>query len=504
MGVDPRTGLAIGPGVLDTTAAQLESLLESAACAKWEMATASLETRKCWLAAIGEALNSSRDELIQSAEQHTALGKPRLTTELDRTIAQLQLLIEVLADGSFLEVIIDDSGEGETPAARPELRRWLRPVGPVGVWAASNFPLAFGVIGTDTASALAAGCPVIVKAHPSQPRLSAQIAEITVDALREAGAPHGAFAAIHGMRAAGLLVADERIRAAAFTGSHVAGRALFDQACRRPDPIPFFAEMGSVNPVFVTPAAAQARGSDIARGLVASVTLGVGQFCTKPGLVFVPKGSSIASDVASLFPQAPAGAMLSASMRSSFVRAVEQRSALADATHIQWPGELPDSGSWVAPSVLLLSSDAFADHSHLLTQECFGPFTVVVEVKDPQEYLEFACSLSGMLTATIHGEGADSDDMELCAQLIDILAERSGRLVWNGWPTGVAVTWSMQHGGPYPATTAAWATSVGASAIRRFLRPVAYQSFPQELLPANVRDDQLLGVVRRNGQARLH
>jgi len=504
MGVDPRTGIAIGPGVLATTGAELQSMLESASAAQLECASASLAARQGWLAAISVALSSKRDEIVESADRHTALGHPRLTAELDRTLSQLQLFVDVLAEGSFLEVVIDDLAQEAMPGPPRQLRRLLRPVGPVGVWAASNFPLAFGVIGTDTASALAAGCPVIVKAHPSQPGLSAQIAAIVADALIEAGAPRGTFSLIHGMPAARALIADERIRAASFTGSHQAGRALFDEACRRTDPIPFFAEMGSINPVFVTPAAARERASEIGRGLVASATLGVGQFCTKPGLIFVPKGSQIASQVSLLMPAVPPGAMLNRSMQASFMREVESRRYLADVVHAQGSEVLPAAGSWVAPSALVLSAEAFADHADLLMQECFGPFTVVVEVGEPEEMLHFARSLPGMLTATIHGEQSEDEDSRLCAQLLEILSERAGRLIWNGWPTGVAVTWSMHHGGPYPATTAASATSVGASAIRRFLRPVAYQGFPQELLPANLRDDELLGVVRRNGQATLH
>ena len=502
-GTDPRTGLQVGEPRTVTSLAELDALLNAAERDRRPCASSTTATRARWLRAVAEALESHRPELVVLADQETALGTVRLNGELDRTIVQIGLFVDVLADGSFLEVIIDDADPGARPAPRPALRRGLRAVGPVGVWAASNFPFGFGVIGGDTVSALAAGCPVIVKAHPSQPALSAMIGAVVSTALEHADAPAGVFCLIHGMDAGAALITDHRIRAAAFTGSVRGGRALFDLASGRPDPIPFFGELGSINPVFITPSAATARAGEIAEGLVASATQGVGQFCTKPGLVFVPEESDITQRVVDAFRSAAPGAMLNRAMRDAFTSGAEARATLDGVSVVESAHHVPAEGAWVVPRVAVASLATYLSDVDLLAEECFGPLTVLIEYPTADALLEAAWTIPGCLTATIHGQDGD-DDGTLCADLVDVLQDTAGRLIWNGWPTGVAVAWAMQHGGPNPASTAPASTSVGATAIHRFLRPVTYQSFPSDLMPVHLRDPELRGMLRRDGKPEIH
>lgn len=502
-GIDPRTGMPTGDPIAATSLEQLDALLSAADRDRDVCASSPAATRSRWLLGIAESLESQRVELVDTGDLETALGKPRLNSELDRTIAQIRLFVDVLTDGSFHEVIIDEADPQAWPAPRPELRRGLRALGPVGVWAASNFPFAFGVVGGDTVSALAAGCPVIVTAHPSQPVLSERIGSAVTAGLDNAGAPTGSFSLVHGMDAGVGLITDPRLRAASFTGSLRGGRALFDLASGRPDPIPFFGEMGSINPVFVAPCASADRSLEIAEGLVASATLGVGQFCTKPGLVFVPEGSEITRLVIDAFLKSAPGVMLNALMRDSFNHGAQERAAIDGVSVFGSAEPAPGDAAWVVPRVAVASLATYLSDTERLAEECFGPLTLLVEYPDPDALVEAARSIPGCLTATIHGqeEGADA---ELCARLVEILQDTAGRLIWNGWPTGVAVAWGMQHGGPYPASTAPASTSVGATAIRRFLRPVTFQSFPATLIPPHLRDDQLRGTIRRNGATEIH
>jgi acyl-CoA reductase-like NAD-dependent aldehyde dehydrogenase len=502
-GIDPRTGLPVGEPIAATSLKQLDRLLSAANRDRAVCASSPASTRIRWLLSIAEALESQRSALVDAGDRETALGMSRLNGELDRTIAQIRLFIDVLTDGSFLNVIIDDADPQAWPAPRPELRRGLRALGPVGVWAASNFPFAFGVVGGDTVSALAAGCPVIVKAHPSQPVLSEMIGSAVAAGLEHAGAPEGAFSLVHGMDAGIGLVTDPRLQGAAFTGSLGGGRALFDLACGRPDPIPFFGELGSINPVFITPLAAEDRPREIADGLVASATLGVGQFCTKPGLVFVPEGSEIPRLVIDAFIGSAPGAMLNASMRDSFTLGAQERASISGVSVFESAEPAPADGAWVVPRVAVSSLATYLAHREHFTEECFGPLTILVEYPEPDALIDAARTIPGCLTATIHGQD-DVADAQLCAQLVDVLQDIAGRLIWNGWPTGVAVAWGMQHGGPYPASTAPTSTSVGAMAIQRFLRPVTYQGFLASLVPPHLRDDHLRGIVRRNGAGGLY
>jgi NADP-dependent aldehyde dehydrogenase len=482
-GYDPRTGAPVGLGVPDSDQTAVETALSAAHCARRRLSESTAEERITWLAAVSDALSAAAEDLVRTADSETALGRPRLVAELGRTRAQLDLFGAVLRDGSYLDMVVD------TPESLPpgipavDVRRMLHPVGPVAVWAASNFPFAFGVTGTDTVSALAAGSPVLVKSHPSQPGTSMALADVVSDALRVAGAPDGTFAVLHGSVAGDALIDDARVQAAAFTGSLQAGRALFDRACARPQPIPFYGELGSLNPVFVTAAAAATRGEAIADGFVACLTNGTGQFCTKPGVLFTPRSSGLLERIAERITAAESGPLLNERIRDAFERLSRELTLAATAS---WHGRntTPADGYWATPTVLAVPAATFHDRSDAFIRECFGPFALLVEYDTIGELADLAARFSGSLTGTIHGEAVDD---QAVAELIAVLRERAGRIVYNGWPTGVAVGWAMHHGGVYPASTAPATTSVGARAIGRFLRPTAYQGIPMHLLPPELR-----------------
>jgi NADP-dependent aldehyde dehydrogenase len=482
----PRT--ATSPAELDELAARA-----AAAAPIWRASAA--PERAAWLRAAADALDARRDELAEIADEETRLGAERLRGEVGRTSGQLRLFATVVEEGAYLEATVDDADPAATPP-RPELRRMLTGVGPVAVFSASNFPFAFSVVGGDTASAWAAGNPVIVKAHSGHPRLSDRTAEIVVAALTDAGAPEGSLALVEGREAGNALVQHPVIQAAGFTGSLRGGRALFDLAAGRPDPIPFYGELGSVNPVVVTEAAVAARGEELARGLVGSFTLGVGQFCTKPGVVFVPRGSGFEDLMAAAAVGAAGGALLTERITSAFPEGVEHLAADPSVSVVA--GTVASTSDTAQPVVLATDAGAVAARPEVLLEECFGPVTLLVAYHGRDELLRALEAVPGSLTATLHSEPGDDVATE-----VEVLQRKAGRVLFAGWPTGVAVTWSQQHGGPWPATTSLH-TSVGASAIRRFLRPIVFQGAPAELLPAPLRDENLAGIPhRRNGVLRL-
>lgn len=468
-----------------TTSTEVDVAVGAALAAFPQLASAPDAARADWLRAVADALDARAEELVRLADAETALGSTRLTGEVARTTGQLRLFAEVVEEGSYLEAIIDHAAPG-----RPDLRRLLVPVGPVAVYAASNFPFAFSVAGGDTASALAVGCPVVVKAHPGHPELSRLTARIVTEALTGAGAPEGSFAIVEGFEAGTALIEHPGIAAGSFTGSVRGGRALFDRAAARPAPIPFFAELGSINPVVVTRAADAARGAELAAGLAASFQLGAGQFCTKPGLVFVPEGSVLEASLADLVGRAP-HRLLNHAIAEGFgtglagLAEVPGVTLVAGATEVD--GEVP------AAAVFGVHLADFVDPvgARLLTTEVFGPVTVLVRYGD-EAGLEAALeAVEGSLTGTLHAE-SDED----VTQLARTLASRCGRLLFGGWPTGVAVTWSQHHGGPWPATTSQH-TSVGATAVRRFQRPLVYQDAPASVLPPALQETNPLGIPRR-------
>jgi NADP-dependent aldehyde dehydrogenase len=432
------------------------------------------------LDAVADALDAAADELVAVSGEETALPEGRLRGELARTTAQLRKFGDVVREGGYLEATIDHADPSDVPP-RPDLRRVLRPIGPVAVFAASNFPFAFSVAGGDTASALAVGCPVIVKTHPGHPRTSELTARLVAEALAEA--PEGVFHTVAGFEQGLVLVDAEPIEAVAFTGSLRAGRALLERCTARPRPIPFYGELGSLNPVVVTPDADAARGVELAAGLAGSFQLGDGQFCTKPGLVFVPEGSALE---AALPAHVAVGEprMLTQAIADGYETGRQRASAI--------PGVevIAGGGSATAPTVLAADAATLLAHDELL-DEVFGPVTVLVRYRDAAALDAALGMLEGSLTMTLHAEPGED-----ITGLADWAASRAGRVLFGGWPTGVAVSWAQHHGGPWPATNTVF-TSVGATAVRRFLRPVTYQDAPASVLPPALRDDNPLGIPRR-------
>jgi NADP-dependent aldehyde dehydrogenase len=465
-----------------TTVSGQEDVIAGASRAVDATRHSSLTARASWLGASADGLEAARSELIDIAGRETHLPGGRLDGELARTVFQLRLFAEVVREGSFLGARIDHADPSWGMGPRPDLRRVKRAVGPVLVFAASNFPFAFSVAGGDSASALAAGCPVIVKAHEGHPELSRRTADIVIDAVRAAGAPAGVFGLVEGRETGVDALRDPRIAAGGFTGSITGGRALYDVAVTRPVPIPFYAEMGSVNPVVITAAAVGARSHEVAEGLVGSMTQGVGQFCTKPGVVFVPAGSGFL-DAVKQVPLPEVGQMLTERMADRFREGTAAIGARAGVRVLARGQEA------FGPVVFVTDLDhADADRNALIL-ECFGPSTLLVEYDELANVAEFVRGMEGQLTGTVVAER----DEEL-GGLVEILAGRTGRVLWNQWPTGVSVTYAQQHGGPYPATSLDTSTSVGTAAIERWQRAVSYQNMPASLLPEALRDDNPWGV----------
>lgn len=473
-----------------TTAEELDGILAAAAAARRPWARRSAADRAAALRAVGTALDDAAGTLVPIALDETHLPAGRLTGELTRTTFQLRLHADEIETGRPFDARIDHADPTWGMGPRPDLRRIQVPLGPVVVFAASNFPFAFSVAGGDTSSALAAGCPVVVKSHPGHRRLSDATADIIVAALRGAHVPPGVFAIVHGDDAGRAAVLDPRIAAGAFTGSIAGGRALFDLAVSRPVPIPFFGELGSVNPVFVTRAADARRARTIAAEFLGSYSLGAGQFCTKPGLLFVPSGSDIPRLLAE-HAGYQAQPLLNERIQAGFAQCLARLREHPDVDPLVSAPDGPAGEP--GPALMTTSVAAVLADPGPLTEECFGPAALVVTYADEQELMEVAERLQGQLTITVIGELDDA----VAPALIDVAVERAGRVLWNQWPTGVSVTHAQQHGGPYPATTAAATTSVGTAAIARFLRPVAYQGFPQALLPALLQDAEPPGAAPR-------
>lgn len=487
---DPRTGRSY-PDVPHTSAQDVGRLVAAAARSAPQVGSTSPAARKIWLEAIATSLADHADELVSLADAETALGEARLVSELSKAAASLRFYGSVAADGAYLQAAIDVIG---TPTSL-DLRRMRVPLGPVAVFGASNFPFGFGVLGHDTASAIAAGCPVVAKAHPAHPRLSVRLGEIASLATGESSAPEGAIAVVVGFDAGLALVDAAPIAAVAFTGSQAGGMALVQRARRRERPIPVFAEMGTVNPVVVTPAAAHFRIRDVARGFAQSFTMGNGQLCSKPGLLLAPAGSKAAEHVAAALRDQPPGWMLTEAIASSYRRA--HTSLTTAGARVAGVGQSPSAGFVVVPTVFTARADDLTLGSPFL-QECFGPAAVVVEYADLDQLRELLVRLAPSLAAAIASAGPDDCDLPW---LVQQLASRAGRVVVDGWPTGVANTWAQHHGGPWPATSRPDTTSVGAAALDRFTRPVAFQGAADAALPAALQADNPWGIPRRiNGQ----
>lgn len=494
-GHDPRTGAPVGEPVPHTQPAALDRACRAAAAAAPALAALPLAARADLLRAVAEALGAEEQAIVAIADAETALGDGRLRGELVRTRVQLEMFADAVLEGSFLEVVIDLPDPAALPAPRPDLRRILRSLGPVAVFAASNFPLAFSVAGGDTASALAAGCPVIVKAHPGHPGTSALVGRLVADALAKAGAPEGCFAVVHGVEAGRALVAHPAIAAAGFTGSLRGGRALFDLANGRPDPIPFYGELGALNPVVVSAGALARRADEIVAGFVGSFTLGSGQFCTKPGLLFLPTGHGLTDRLAAAVGAVQIGPLLNAQIQDGFRRTAADLGGVPGVRRLAERPAAETVGYAVPPVLFAVAATDLVAHADEVLEECFGPAALVVEYASQAELFDAIDAVPGSLTAGLHVDEATEPD--LTEALLERLTTRAGRVIFGGWPTGVAVTWAMQHGGPWPATTAPLHTSVGVTAVRRFLRPVSYQGVPDSALPAPLRNANPLGIPRR-------
>ena len=482
--IDPRDGRVVEVLGRETSSAGVRSACAAAAAAAPELSARGRNWRAELLRSLSGALESARQEVVALADRETALGTARLDAELTRTCFQLELFADVVAEGSYLEVVIDHAGD-TAMGPRPDLRRMLVPVGPVAVFAASNFPLAFSVPGGDTSAALAAGCPVIVKAHPSHPSTSDLLLDILKVAAGRVDAPQGTLAVVHGKEAGIGLVTDPQVRAGSFTGSLGGGRSLADLAAGRPEPIPFYAEMASLNPVIVTAGALDAGSADIADSLAGSILLGNGQFCTKPGLVFLPDGTGdrpqpVIDRIVRAMGDTGEGTALNAQVAAGYSDGTQRLATLPGVHTALLPGA-SSSGCRIWPAAFVMSA---ADFRLELTDEVFGPSTVFVTYRDAAQLLETLELLPGSLTATVYtGGGSDT----LPARLIEKLVDKAGRVVFDGVPTGVAVAEAQHHGGPWPSTNSVH-TSVGATSIRRFLRPIAFQNAPSSVLPAELRD----------------
>jgi NADP-dependent aldehyde dehydrogenase len=495
-GYDPRTGAPAGEPVAETSAAEVDSIVAAAVAVAGEWGATTPDVRAQIAVAVADALDEHTAELAALADVETALGGTRLTGEVGRTSGQLRMFGDVLRDGGYLDVAHTQAAGGG-----PDLRRIDRPVGPVAVFAASNFPFAFSVAGGDTASALAAGCPVVVKAHEGHPRTSVATARVVSAALAKAGAPAGVFGLVHGVDAGVAVLRHPAVAAAGFTGSARGGLALQRICAERPVPIPFFGELGSVNPVVVLPGAASARPEAIAAGYAGSLTLGAGQFCTNPGLLFVPDDAGLLDAIAAAVSASQGGPMLTARIHQNFTAAMAEL-ATHPALRLLATGQ-PGEGPWAGrPQAFGCGLAGFAAGLPGLAAERFGPAGLVITYPGTGELAGVLANLGGNLASCVHLDEAAPGDIEAARRVLAVLSQTTGRVVVNGWPTGVAVTWAQHHGGPWPATTAPAYTSVGAAAIRRWLVPVVYQDLPQELLPSVLQDGVLRDGALRDGALR--
>ncbi len=486
--VNPATKDSLEPAFHEATEGEVNHAVEKAADAFLEYSKKSSDEKADFLEAIGDEIMDLGDELINRCIKESGLTEGRLTGERGRTVNQLKLFADVVRDGSWVDARID-TGD-------PDVRSMRKALGPVGIFGASNFPLAFSVAGGDTASALAAGCPIVVKAHPSHPGTCELVAEAILKAAEKTGMPEGVFSMVHGTsHEVGLaIVRHPKIKAVGFTGSYGGGKALFDEANKRPEPIPVYAEMGSTNPVFILPGALKERKESLAEELTGSVSLGVGQFCTNPGLIFHQESEDAASFQTTLTEQMKnlsAGVMLNEGIQKNYQSGLEKLSGIAG-VEVLAQGQNDENGFRGSTALFRASASAYFKNQNL-EEEVFGPSTLLISSSGKEEMIRAAKQLRGHLTATIHGT---EEDLAEYSDLIEILEQKVGRIIFNGYPTGVRVCHAMIHGGPFPATTDSRTTSVGTTAIRRFARPVCYQDFPNITLPDELKNDNPRGIWR--------
>jgi alpha-ketoglutaric semialdehyde dehydrogenase len=497
---NPATGERLQPEFISATAEEVDLAVRLAAEAFEVYQRVSGRDRGAFLRAIASKIESIAGHVIERAALETALPQARLQGETARTCAQLRLFAQVVEEGSWVQARIDHGDPDRKPAPKPDIRSMLRPLGPVVVFGASNFPLAFSVAGGDTASALAGGNTVVFKAHPAHPGTSELVGRAVRGSVRECGLPEGVFSLLFdgGTRVGTELIKHPLVRAGGFTGSRGAGRVLMDLSAARPEPIPFYAEMSSTNPVFILPGALQERGESIAAGLHTSFTLGAGQFCTKPGMVFLPHGSDSAAfawRLQQLVGDSAPFHLLTKTIHASYDAAIAGRKRDESVRLVAEGPAAADTGFAVSSALFEMDAASFlgSDLGSDLDGEIFGPTTLLVRHSSRDQVLAIARGLEGHLTATIHGT---EQDLREFADLIAILENKVGRLVFNGFPTGVEVTHAMVHGGPYPSTSDGRSTSVGSQAIFRFARPVCYQGFPDSALTDALKDGNPLGIWR--------
>lgn len=495
---------SFNPAKAETRAGQFKSATNEeieAAMTKAEMAfdayrATSPEQRAQFLDAIADEILNLGDELIQAAMEESALPEGRIVGERGRTMGQLKLFASLLRDGSWVEATIDTAQPGREPLPKPDIRKMLRPLGPVVVFTASNFPLAFSTAGGDTASALAAGCPVVVKAHNSHLHTNELVSDAIAKAAEKTGMPDGVYSSLagEGFGLGTTLVKHPKTKAVAFTGSLGGGMALYKMAIERDEPIPVFAEMGSINPVIFLPEKLQAESEQLAKTYAGSITLGVGQFCTNPGLLVAmesPALDQFCGTLAGEITASAAATMLNAGIAESFAKNKET-SLTQNGVELISSNQVETPRNGANAAVARVSADDFLSNPNL-QHEVFGPYSLVVTCKDQAQLDQVIAQLNGQLTVTFMGNENDFKSFE---NQIHAAEKKTGRLIYNGVPTGVEVCASMQHGGPFPAATDSRFTSVGSDAIKRFARPVAYQNAPQFLLPIELKDENPNSIWR--------
>ncbi|MBT2374431.1 aldehyde dehydrogenase (NADP(+)) [Pseudomonas fluorescens] len=502
-GLDAATGQALEPAFGGASLADLDRACELAEAAFDDYRARPLERRATFLESIANNILALGDELIERCMLETGLPRGRIEGERGRTVGQLRLFAEVVRQGSFLDVRIDPAQPERTPLPKVDLRLRNIAIGPVAVFGASNFPLAFSVAGGDTASALAAGCPVIVKAHSAHPGTSELVGRAIQQAVSIHGLPEGVFSLLFdtGRSIGQGLVADRRIKAVGFTGSRTGGVALMKIAAAREEPIPVYAEMSSINPVLLMPHALGARGASMASGFVASLTLGAGQFCTNPGLILAIDGPALRlfeGAAVDALEKAAANTMLTPGIHGSYCQGVERLLAHAD---VETLGQGLEGERYQARAALFATSAAAFLQRQALREEVFGPASLIVRCADEAQLKQVVSALEGQLTIALHISEADYPQVRA---LLPTLENKAGRLLVNGFGTGVEVGHAMVHGGPFPATSDTRTTSVGSLAINRFLRPVSYQDLPAALLPLELADANPLSVPRRINGGRAH
>ena len=491
--VNPATGATIEPAYHAATEDEVNKAVSLAADAFLPYSLTSPEERAKFLRTIAENIEALADDIQPRMTAESALPEARCRMELGRTCGQLRLFAGLIEDGNWVDARIDTALPDRAPMPKPDIRSMQRPRGPIAVFCASNFPLAFSVAGGDTASALAAGCPVIVRAHSAHPETAELVAGAVQQAVISCGLPEGTFSMIFddGISLGSQLVQDPAIKAVGFTGSRSGGRALMDLAAARHEPIPVYAEMSSINPIFILPGAMAERGEDIAKNLVGSVTIGAGQFCTCPGLVFAQHSDGFSQALSLGFGQMPTATMLHKGICSNYTKGIE---TLETQPGIEVLAKIKsvEGDCQAGPAIFKTTHDQFIANP-VLSNEVFGPAALIVEYEKSDELLSAASSLEGQLTATVHGT---EEDIAGATDLLNILAQKAGRIIVNGFPTGVEVCHAIVHGGPYPATSDGGSTSVGTGAITRFTRAVSWQGFPDSALPAELKSGNPRGITR--------